>query len=170
MLQLLLVLLHSPLLNLVGKPALRILLGIRSPAFDTKNSPDITPTKDRPIFTFSEFINVDIFAGITIFVNIWNLFALNVLAIFIFSSSVFKNPFKISSIVTINEIASAITIIADVPAPTQIIITGPRAILGRLFSTTKKGSATLDKNLDHQSIIAIIIPSIVPDRKPTIVS
>ena len=67
-------------------------------------------------------------------------------------------------------IASAITIIADVPAPTQIIITGPNAIFGRLFKTTKNGSATSDKNLEHHKIIAIIIPSIVPDKKPTIVS
>ena len=96
-----------------------------SPAFDTKNSPDITPTSDNPIFTFREFMNVEIFAGITIFVNIWNLFALNVFAIFITSLSVLKNPFRFSSIVTTNEIATAITIIAGVPAPTHIIITGP---------------------------------------------
>lgn len=96
-----------------------------SPAFDTKNSPEITPTKERPTFTFNEFMNVDIFAGITIFVNICNLLALNVSAIFITSVSVCKNPFKFSRIVTTNEIATAITIIAGVPAPTQIIITGP---------------------------------------------
>lgn len=41
-----------------------------NPAFDTKNSPDITPTKESPILTFSEFINVDILAGIIIFVSI----------------------------------------------------------------------------------------------------
>ena len=114
-----------PLLSLVGILDLRILLNIRRPAFDTKNSPDITPTRERPIFTFSEFMNVEIFAGIIIFVNICNLFALNVFAIFIFSLSVFKNPFKISNTVTIKEIANAITIIAEVPAPTHIIITGP---------------------------------------------
>ena len=120
-----------PLLNQVGILALHILLSIRSPALDTKNSPDITPTSDKPMFTFKEFINVDIFAGITILVNICSLFALNVLAIFIFSSSVFKNPFNISSIVTIKDIASAITIIAEVPAPTHIIITGPKCYPGK---------------------------------------
>ena len=46
-------------------------------------SPDITPTNDSPIFTFNEFINVDIFAGITIFASICILLALNVFAIFI---------------------------------------------------------------------------------------
>lgn len=66
-----------------------------------------------------------ILAGITILVNICHLLALNVFAIFITSLSVFKNPFKFSSIVTTSEIAIAITIIAGVPAPTQIIITGP---------------------------------------------
>lgn len=120
------VLLRLPLLNPIEILALRILLNIRSPALDTRNSPDITPTKESPIFTLSEFIKVDVFAGITILVSICNLFALKVLAIFIFSSSVFKNPFRISSIVTTKEMASAITIIADVPAPTHIIITGPK--------------------------------------------
>lgn len=48
------------------------------PAFETKNSPDITPTNESPIFTFKEFINVDKFAGIIILVNICNLLALNV--------------------------------------------------------------------------------------------
>ena len=124
--QLQLILLHLPLLSLIEIPDLHILLNIRSPALDTKNSPDITPTNESPIFTFNEFINVDIFAGITILVNICSLFALNVLAIFIFSSSVFKKPFNISNIVTISDIASAITIIAEVPAPTHIIITGPK--------------------------------------------
>ena len=97
-----------------------------NPAFDTKNSPEITPTKESPIFTFSEFINVDKLAGITILVSICNLLLLNVFAIFIISLSVFKNPFKFSSTDTTNDIAIAITIIADVPAPTQIIITGPQ--------------------------------------------
>ena len=79
------------------------------------------------MFTFSEFINVDKFDGITICVNIWNLDALNVFAILINSLSVFKKPFKFSNIVTINEIAIAITIIAGVPAPTHIIIIGPKS-------------------------------------------
>ena len=97
-----------------------------NPAFDTKNSPEITPTNDKPIFTFNEFINVDILEGNTILVNNCNLVHLNVFAIFIISLSVLKNPFKFSKIVTISEIATAITIIAGVPAPTQIIITGPQ--------------------------------------------
>ena len=126
MLRQLQVLLHLPLLNLVEILDLHILLNSRSPAFDTKNSPDITPTNESPIFTFNEFINVEIFAGITIFVNICNLFALKVFAILIFSLSVFKKPFNISKIVTIKDIANAITIIAPVPAPTHIIITGPK--------------------------------------------
>lgn len=126
MLQLPRVLLRLPSLNPIEILDLHILLSIRSPAFDTKNSPDITPTKESPIFTFNEFINVEIFAGIIIFVSICNLLALKVFAILIFSGSVFKNPFSISKIVTINDIASAITIIAEVPAPTHIIITGPK--------------------------------------------
>ena len=45
--------------------------------------------------------NVDIFAGITILVNICNLLALKVSAIFIFSLSVLINPFSIFNIVCI---------------------------------------------------------------------
>ena len=37
-----------------------------NPAFDTKNSPEITPTNDKPIFTFNEFINVDILEAILV--------------------------------------------------------------------------------------------------------
>lgn len=44
------------------------------------------------------------------------------------------------------------------------------ATFGRLFSTTKYGSATFDINSDHQSIIAIIIPKKVPSKNPTNVS
>ena len=86
----------------------------------------MTPTKESPILTFKELIKVEILAGITIFVNICNFVALNVFAIFIKSLSVLKNPFKFSNIVTTNDIATAITIIAGVPAPTHIIITGPQ--------------------------------------------
>jgi len=140
------------------------------PALETKNSPDITPTSDNPILTLSEFIKVEMFAGITIFVNTCNLVALNVFAIFSNSLSVFINPFRISRTVTISEIANAINIIAPIPAPTHIIITGPSAILGKLFKTTKNGSATLDKKLDHHKIIATITPRIAPDTNPIIVS
>lgn len=100
-----------------------------NPAFDTKNSPVITPTNDNPIFTFNELKNVEILAGIMILVSVCNLFALNVFAIFISSLSVFKNPFNISSIVTIRDIASPIVIMAPIPAPTQIIIIGPQGYL-----------------------------------------
>ena len=95
---------------------------------------------------------------------------LNVFAIFIISLSVFRYPFSISSIVTISEIAIAITIIAGVPDPTHIIIIGPNATLGKLLSTTKNGSETFAKNFYHHNIIAITTPNIVPNPNPTIVS
>ena len=50
------------------------------------------------------------------------------------------------------------------------MITGPNAIFGRLFKTTKNGSATFDKNFDHHKIIATITPRIAPDTNPIIVS
>lgn len=89
----------------------------------------MTPTKDNPIFTFKELIKVERLAGMIILVKIWNLLALKVFAILITSLSVLIKPFKFSKIVTIKEIATAITIIAGVPAPTQIMITGPQSNL-----------------------------------------
>lgn len=73
--QLLLELLHLSLQGLIGILDLHKLLNIRSPAFETKNSPDITPTSESPILTFSELIKVDKLAGITILVNICILVA-----------------------------------------------------------------------------------------------
>ncbi|MES9143967.1 hypothetical protein ABEP44_12620, partial [Cutibacterium acnes] len=72
--------------------------------------------------------------------------------------------------VTIREISSARTIIAEGPAPTHRIIIGPRAILGKLFNTTKYGSITLDTKSESHSIIAINVPKIVPNIKPITVS
>jgi len=71
-----------------------------------------------------------------------------------------------SKIVTIKEIARAITIIEPVPEPTHIIMIGPRATFGRLFNTTKNGSKTLDKNLESHKIIAIQKPRAVPPINP----
>lgn len=67
-------------------------------------------------------------------------------------------------------IERAMTIIAGIPAPTQIIITGPKAIFGKLFKTTRNGSETLEMNGDHHNIIAIIEPEIVPSKNPIRVS
>ena len=64
---------------------------------------------------------------------------------------------------TIKEIARAIVIIAGAPAPTQTIITGPKATLGKLFKITKYGSATLDKKSDHHNKQAISVPIKVPN-------
>lgn len=60
--------------------------------------------------------------------------------------------------VTIREIEIAITIIAGIPAPTHIIMMGPKDTFGKLFNTTKNGSATFAKNGDHHKTIAIKIP------------
>ena len=72
----------------------------------------MTPTSDKPIFTFKELKKVLILAGITILIKTCNLFALKVFAILINSLSVFKNPFNISNTVTIKEMARPIVIMA----------------------------------------------------------
>ena len=68
-------------------------------------------------------------------------------------------------IVMINDIKRAIMIIDFMLEPLQMIMIGPKATLGRLLITVKYGSRTLDKNLFHHSIIAIIIPRTVAKVK-----
>ncbi len=72
-------------------------------------------------------------------------------------------------VVTI-EISKAIVIIADVPFPTQNIIIGASATLGRAFKTTKYGSNTLHAVSDDHRNTATITPRIVPKTNPNIVS
>ena len=79
---------------------------------------------------FNELNNVLILDGNTILVNTWRFVAPKVRAILMLSAS-------ISSTVTMREMASAMKMMASVPAPTTMMITGPSAILGRLLSTTR---------------------------------
>ena len=81
-----------------------------------------------------------------------------------------KKAESIESVVITTQISTHIVTIAFVPAPTQIIISGPRAILGRLFKTTIYGSKTfLNFSLHHKSI-AIKVPRRVAIKNPKIVS
>lgn len=73
-------------------------------------------------------------------------------------------------IVTIRDINRAIIIIDLMLAPKKIIIIGPIATFGRLFIIVKYGSITLYRKSFHHSIMAIIIPSIVPKENDIIVS
>ena len=75
--------------------------------------------------------------GNTTLVKICRLDAPKVAAILISSLSVERKPLSISRTVTMREMASAMKMMAFVPAPTRMMITGPRAILGRLLSTTR---------------------------------
>ena len=122
-----------------------------SPALLTRNSPAITPTSDRPMFTFSELNSVPKFAGNTTLHSTCRRVAPNVAAILRYSGSVRRKPASISSTVTIRLMASAMKMMARVPAPAMMMITGPSAIFGRLLSTTRYGSATRAMNGDHHS-------------------
>ena len=130
----------------------------------------MTPTRERPILTFMELKSVCRLEGITTLVNTCRRSAPNVRTIVTISSSVLKKPFSISSTVTINEIASAITMMACIPAPTQTIKTGPSAILGRALSTTKNGSQMRESVFDHHNSTARPTPSTVPSKNPISVS
>src|SRR5690606_90106 len=61
-------------------------------------------------------------------------------------------------------------IIAKGPAPSHTIKTGPRAILGSAFATTRYGSKTFENVSEFHRITAIKTPAAVPNRKPATVS
>ena len=141
-----------------------------SPARETRNSPAMTPTSDRPMLTFSESNRVGTLYGSTILQKIWLWVAPKVRAMRMAPGSVSRKPLSISSTVTTSEIAIAIKTMARVPAPARMMITGPRAIFGRLLSTTRYGSLTRDTNGLHHSRIASSTPAAAPSRKPASVS
>ena len=68
-------------------------------------------------------------------------------------------------IVDIVDIKSAISIIEFWLAPAQIIIIGPKATFGKLFSMVRYGSNTLDKNGLNHSKAAKTIPIKEPSKK-----
>ena len=135
----------------------------------TKNSPVITPINDIPIFIFKVEIMLYTFAGNITLKRICNLFAPNDFINNIFSLLTFSNPTNIFIVDTINEISIAMIIIDFIPEPNHIKIIGPKATLGRAFNTIRYGSNIFDIVSDHHKIIAINIPSKVPNVKPNIV-
>ena len=98
---------------------------------------DSTLVSTKRSLIFNELNNVLILDGNTILVNTWRLVAPKVRAILMLSGLVARKPASISSTVTMREMASAMKMMASVPAPTTMMITGPSAILGRLLSTTR---------------------------------
>src|SRR5699024_10484195 len=75
-----------------------------------------------------------------------------------------------TSVVMITEITAPIIIIDIYPGPSATIIIGPSATLGIAFRMTKYGSDILATRLDDQSTLAKMIPKIVPNKNPIIVS
>ena len=97
----------------------------------------IVPTQLRPTFIFSIDKMLGILAGRISLVNICNLPAPIERMSCIFSSSTDMNPVSADITVMIRQIISAIVTIAVRPAPTHIMISGPRATFGREFSTIR---------------------------------
>ena len=112
-----------------------------SPALLTKYSPIIVPTQVKPTLIFSTLINSHNEFGKTNLVSIWNLLAPILLSSIILFWSHPLNAFSIDNVVITTIISISIATIDFVPTPIQIINTGPKAILGRLFSTTRYGSS-----------------------------
>ena len=73
-------------------------------------------------------------------------------------------------IVMIADIIRAIKIIEFMLAPTQMIISGPKATFGNEFKIVKYGSNTLARKGFHQRMVAHPIPMIVAKKKLRIVS
>ena len=104
---------------------------------DTRNSPTITPTHARPTFIFIADTIVEMLAGSITFCSIWNFVAPKVRSSLILSGSTSLKPLCTPMVVTTSEIISAMAMMAWGPAPIHTRIIGPRAILGRLFITTR---------------------------------
>ena len=140
------------------------------PAFDTINSPTITPTQLIPILILIKFIKFPIFDGITSLNKIWNLFAPKLFNKRIFSKSTFLKYWYADKIVNTKDIDTATHTIPFTPVPTQIIMIGARAVFGSAFKTIKNGSKIFAIKLFHHKIIDILSPITVPIRSPNIVS
>ncbi len=107
------------------------------PALDTMYSPIIDPIHAMPTLIFSMEIKSGREDGTTSFVKICRLLAPidRISNSLLFSVAV--NPFSMCSMATINPMSTVINTIALPPVPHQMIISGPKAILGRAFSTTR---------------------------------
>ena len=108
-----------------------------------RNSPIMTPTRDRPIFTFILLIMMGMDEGTITFSNSSFLLPPRVRINLSFSLSTCKKPVQrlIMEPNTATDIPA--TIIVLLPVPSQTIISGARADLGREFSITRQGSVIL---------------------------
>ena len=106
------------------------------PALDTRYSPMMEPIHAMPTFILRHDASVDMLDGNTSFVKICSFPAFIARMSSIFSGLVCMKPPSIVIIVTMTEISTAMNTMAFCPVPAHTIITGPSAILGRLFSTT----------------------------------
>ena len=123
-----------------------------------------------PIFILIILIKFKTLDGNTNLVNIWTLLAPKVFNILTLSSStcIKKLWALIIVIITDNDIAT--TTIPLMPVPAQIIRIGARAVLGKAFKTTKKGSIIFVNVFENHNIIPNNIPINVPIKSPNIVS
>ena len=141
-----------------------------SPALETRYSPTITPTQLMPTEIFSAEIRSGTPAGSTTFVKICSFVAPSVRIRSCFSSVAARKPFSTVTVVTTSETSTPITTIDAMPAPIHTMSTGPSAIFGSAFSTTRYGSSTRLSFGIHQRSTAMSAPRSVPRRKPSTVS
>ena len=141
-----------------------------SPFLASKNSPIITPTRHRPIFTFMLLIMIFLEPGMISLHRICHLLPPRVRIRVIFSLSMPRKP--VYRLIIMPNIATdtAVIIIALVLVPSHTISIGARTDLGRLFNTTMKGSRQSDSPLKHHNSIANIMPTTVIIANATMVS
>ena len=140
------------------------------PALDTIYSPIIEPIQAIPTLIFSIEIKFGKDDGMTSLVKICSFVApidCNRSNLFL---SVAINPLNIFKMATISPIKTVINTMALLPVPHQIIISGPRAILGKAFNTTKYGSLMRRAASLHQSNRAMVYPKATAIKKPANVS
>ena len=107
------------------------------PALETMYSPIIEPIQAIPTLIFNMEMKLGKEEGMTSFVKICNFDAPMDFKRRSLFSSVVINPFNIFRIATIKPMSMVINTIALLPVPHHIMISGPRAILGNAFKTTK---------------------------------
>ena len=140
-----------------------LLYTIRYPRPDraARNSPIITPTRQRPMATFMLLIIVPIEAGSISFLRICMRLLPNAFISFSFSGSVSMKLVYTLMIVPNMATDTAVTIIALGLFPSHTISMGASADFGRLFNIIKKGSTSWERNGESHRTSAIPTPAAI---------
>ena len=136
----------------------------------TRNSPIITPISVIEILIFKLLIIILYADGITKYLSFFILDAFKESKSFKRYLSVDKKPLCIVNMLMISVIDKAMIIILFLPAPNNIMNSGPNAILGIEFKMVKNGSSILNIILNWYKKIAIKRLKVILNTKAVNVS